>query len=207
MGAKETGWHWGDDVLVDNNTGELDLDTGFEAAGKVLGGAMKAVLGKEAKEEGDGGPLAGKEGLGFEARDVFFWGFGQGGMVALSFCEAFGREMGGVVAICGKMPASKSAMRKAIEILGSEIAGEWDEKKAKTPVLLCGGNRRTAVTSSALKEVKERCETVQYVKWEREGDGMPRNREEMLPIMKFLAQRLKMPAPVGTEEVGGVARA
>lgn len=193
MGTNSTGWHWGDDIQVDNTTGELELDTGLEAASKILGGVLKVMLGED--------------GEGFEPRNIFLWGFGQGGMVALSLAEAFATELGGVVAIGGKPPASKLAMRKAIEIIGPGISTETKAGRAKTPVLLCGGNRHTTVTSNALRDTKERFETVEYVKWGREGDSMARNREEMLPIMKFLARRLRMSAPVGTEEVGGVSRA
>lgn len=193
MGTENTGWHWGDDIQVENSTGELELDTGFETAGKILGGVLKVVLGRD--------------GVGFEPRDIFLWGFGQGGMVALGLAEAFATELGGVVAIGGKPPASRLAMRKAIEIIRPDILEDTKEGRAKTPVLLCGGNRHTTVTSNALRDTKERFDTVAYVKWEREGDSMARNREEMLPIMMFLARRLRMPAPVGTEEIGGVSRA
>lgn len=199
-----TGWHWGDDILVDNSTGELDLDTGFSSASKVLNSILSVVLGKESEESKDGG-----KGLGFEARDVFLWGFGQGGMVALSLTEAL-PELGGVISIGGRIASSKSAMAKAVESLPQEMVGAASGKKegrAKTPVLLCGGNRKTAVTSNVLRDVKERFATVQYVKWKREGDSMARNREEMLPIMKFLASRLRMATPGKMEEVGGVSRA
>lgn len=194
-----TGWHWGDDILVDNSTGELGLDTGFNAAAKVIGPILKVVLGRENAKSA---PAS----LDFEARDIFLWGFGHGGMVALSLAEQLG-ELGGVVSIGGKIASSKSAMSKAVEELSEEVKGKMEkgkDGKTKTPVLLCGGNRKTAVTALVLRDVKERFRMVQYVKWEREGDSMARNREEMLPIMKFLASRLRMPAPGGMEEVGGV---
>jgi hypothetical protein len=54
-------------------------------------------------------------------------------------------------------------------------------------------------------EAKRRFEAVEYVRWEREGDGMPRSREEMLPVMRFLARRLRMAVPEGMEEVAGGA--
>jgi hypothetical protein len=45
---------------------------------------------------------------------------------------------------------------------------------------------------------------VEYVKWEKADDGMMRNREEMLPVMKFFARRLRSRAgvPEGGMEVG-----
>ena len=184
--------------------------------GDPKGEKSAAAMGKEDRNLGTSKPPGGGE-LGFEKRDVFLWGFGQGGMVALSLAEAFGTELGGVISIGGKPPSSKSAMAKAVEVLSKEVVGERTggtaspatPPKAKTPVLLCGGNRHTAVTTNVLRDVKERFGSVQYVKWERDGDSMARNREEMLPIMKFLASRLRMPAPAGMEEVkaGGFGRA
>lgn len=207
-----TGWHWGDDITLDQGTGELDMDTGFVAAGKVVGEVLKVVLG-----DPDGGDFAGTwkkgnlgtskplggGGLGFNARDVLLCGFGQGGMVALSLAEAMGTELGGVVSIGGKIASSRSAMAKAVEDLPDGELSKRADGKAKTPVLLCGGNIHTAVTANVLRDVKERFRGVQYVKWEREGDSMARNREEMLPIMKFLASRLRMSTPDGMQEVGG----
>ena len=45
---------------------------------------------------------------------------------------------------------------------------------------------------------------VEYHKWDRAGDGMPRNRDEMLPIMRFFARRLRSRkgVPEGSIEVG-----
>ena len=187
MGTDTQGWHWGDDVVLDDRTGVVDMEgAGFEAAGKLVASVLEVALGKD----------------GFESRDVFFLGFGQGGMVALSLAEAFGeRDLGGMISIGAGLPSSKSAMGKVKEALNLPPS----QGKARTPVLLCGGNRGTAVTAAVLSEVKARFETVQYVKWQREGDGMMRSREEVLPVMKFLASRLRMPAPQGTEEVGSAA--
>ena len=210
-----TGWHWGDDITLDQGTGELVMDSGFVAAGKVVGEVLKVVLGDP---KGGGSAEAWKEenlgtskppgggGSGFDARDVFLWGFGQGGTVALSLAEAMGTEIGGVVSIGGKIAASRSAMAKAVEDLSEDMLDKKADGKVKTPVLLCGGNRHTAVTTNVLRDVKGRFRTVEYSKWEREGDSMARNREEMLPIMKFLASRLRMSTPVGMQEVGGVSR-
>ncbi len=208
-------WHWGDDILISSQTGCLDLEGGgFGASSKVVGQVLKAVLLPENGRDKDGverpATPRSEEGCGFEARDVFFLGFGQGGMVALAFAELWKGELGGVVAIGSALHSSKTSMSKAGEILGdlvpsAESAGKAG--KAKTPVLACGGNRGTAVTATVVREAKERFETVTYVKWAREGDGMPRNREEMFPLMKFLAQRLRMATPGGMEELGGVQRA
>lgn len=96
-------------------------------------------------------------------------------------------ELGGVIAIGGRLPASLSS------------AGG----KAKTPVLVLGGSRSTQVTRSAVDVLKERFREVEYVKWAKAEDSMPANREEMIPIMRFFARRLKSRAgvPEGAVEV------
>jgi predicted esterase len=62
------GFHWGDDILFDSNTGGLDPDAGFKESLTLL---------KEFIEE----TIVGK--CGFAHRDVVMLGFGQGGMAAL----------------------------------------------------------------------------------------------------------------------------
>lgn len=129
-----------------------------------------------------------REKCGFESRNVLFLGFGQGGMAALHAASLEKEEFGGVISIGGRLPASSSSS-------GSS--------KCKTPIVLCGGSRSSQVTRSAVDAVKARFTDVEYVKWEKPDDSMPRNREEMLPLMKFLARRLRSRAgvPEGAVEV------
>jgi hypothetical protein len=98
-------------------------------------------------------------------------------------------EFGGVISIGGRLPSSSSSNDK--------------DGKSKTPVLICGGSKSTQVTRSAIDGLKERFGDVQYVKWGKSDDSMPVNREEMLPIMKFLARRLlsREGVPEGAVEV------
>ena len=62
------GFHWGDDIIFDSTSGGLDADSGFKQSTEML---VKLV----------------NEGLiekcGFKAREVMFFGFGQGGIAAL----------------------------------------------------------------------------------------------------------------------------
>ena len=129
------------------------------------------------------------EKCGFPPRNVIFLGFGQGGMAALATMIAEGLrevEVGGLVSVGGGLPAS------------SPSSG-----KSRTPVLVCGGSRSSQVTRSAVDRLKGRFGEVEYVKWEKSDDSMPRNREEMLPIMKFLARRLRsrVGVPEGVVEI------
>lgn len=162
-------------MLFDEDRGELDLDSGFERCRTmVLDSVITSVL-------------VGK--CAYPPRHILFLGFGQGGMAALSLCSsASDLEFGGVISIAGRLPRS---------------ARKETETKCKTPVLLLGGSRSSEVTSSRVREVRERFQDVEYVKWAKSEDSMPRSREEMLPIMKFFARRLRSRAgvPEGAVEV------
>jgi predicted esterase len=123
----------------------------------------------------------------FPARNILFLGFGQGGMAALTFASSVPEtEYGGVVSIGGALPASSSS-----------------SSKSRTPVLVCGGSRSTQVTRNSVDRLKGAFGEVEYVKWEKADDSMPRSREEMLPLMKFFARRLRSQAgvPEGAVEV------
>jgi predicted esterase len=198
-GGGPKGFHWGDDVLLDQDSGGVDSDAGFSKAAMQI----QEVLGVVLKGEKEGG-------AGFEARDVYFLGLGQGGMVALGVAEGARVEFGGVISVGGRVPASCTPFRERLASIpsisssssSSSLSSVSSSSKAQTPILLCGGSMATAVTQSAVTTARERFQSVEYVKWARPGDGMPGNREEMLPVMRFLARRLRMAAPEGMVEVG-----
>jgi predicted esterase len=122
----------------------------------------------------------------FPPRNILFLGYGQGAMPALLLAASRSDlEFGGLVSIGGRLPSSAPA------------------GKSKTPVLVCGGARSEQVTRSALDALRSSFGDVEYVKWDKADDSMPANREEMLPIMRFLARRLQSRAgvPEGAVEV------
>ncbi|KAK7189769.1 phospholipase/Carboxylesterase superfamily protein, partial [Paraphaeosphaeria sporulosa] len=157
------GFHWGDDMVFDQHSGEMDVDTGFAASTKVV---LDTVI---------------KEGLiakcGYAAREIVLFGFAQGGMLALQVASSCGEELGGVVSV-GGAPSLSAPLPTA-------------GKKNRTPVLVCKASRGSSVTDSAEKRLKDIFEFTEVKEWKRVGDGMMRNREEMLPIMQFLARRLR----------------
>jgi predicted esterase len=158
------GFHWGDDMIFDQTTGEMDTDTGFKASTTIV---LDAII-----RNG----LIGK--CGYKAREIMIFGFAQGGMVGLqAAAELAGEELGGVVSIGG--PLSLSVALKALE------------KKSKTPVFVCKAARGSAVTDGAMSRLKEAFEFVEIKEWKKIGDGMPSSREEMMPIMQFFARRLR----------------
>ncbi|KAI9775421.1 MAG: hypothetical protein M1839_001116 [Geoglossum umbratile] len=168
------GFHWGDDVVFDQAKGELDVDAGFERA---MGLVKEDVVRRGLLEK-----------CGYEGRDVFVFGFGQGGMVGLAMAASV--QLGGVVSIGGPLPSS--------ELTPSLASG-----KAKTPVLVLGGSSNTLIGASAVSKMKGVFESVEYKSWSKPHDSMPGSREEMLPIMQFFGGRLRSRrgVPEGSIEV------
>ena len=166
------GFHWGDDITFDQASGQMDFDTGFTKAVKII---KQDVI-----EDG----LLKK--CGYTPREIMLFGFGQGAMAALAVAASMPEELGGVVSIGGPLPSSSASA-----------------KSVKTPVLVLGGSSNTLITRTNLDKLKAAFPFVEYQKWNRTGDGMPRNRDEMLPIMRFFARRLRSRAgvPEGSVEV------
>ena len=123
---------------------------------------------------------------GYSPRNVLLFGFGQGGMAALATTVALDEELGGVISIGGPLPASVTITRKS-----------------KTPILVLGGSSNTLITKSAVGRLNTAFDHMKYNKWNKNGDGMPGNRLEMLSIMKFFARRLKSRSgvPEGSVEI------
>lgn len=170
------GYHWGDDIIFDPSTGQMELDTGFEKAGKTIE--------RDIIQEG----LISK--CGYKPRDIFLFGFGQGAMaaiVAILSRNDLG-EFAGIISIGGSVPASSLQANSS----------------SKTPICVFGGSFNTLITKSAVAEMKRCFADIQYHKLDRPGDGMPRNREEMYPMMRFLASRMRSRrgVPEGSVEIG-----
>jgi predicted esterase len=176
-GSDAPSFHWGDDINFDSRTGDIDLDSGYEKSIEII---LEQVINNVLIKK-----------CGYKPREVILFGFGQGGMVALQVAAKNPKiELGGVVSIGGRLPASFSS---------SSDAG-----KARTPVLILGGSRSTQVTRSAVDALKARFGEVEYLKWAKAEDTMPASRDEMMPIMRFFARRLKTRAgvPEGAVEIG-----
>ena len=124
---------------------------------------------------------------GYTPRNIVLFGFGQGGMAALAAVHSLSAELGGVISIGGPLPTSSIA-----------------KEKSKTPVLALGGSSNTLITKSTVSRLKMAFDNIEYHKWAKSGDGMPSNREEMLPIMRFFARRLRSRSgvPEGSVEIG-----
>lgn len=175
------GFHWGDDISFDTATGGLDMDAGFATATKTLvHEVVRDVLLRK---------------CGYRLREILVLGFGQGGMVGLLGARELGRggaegqerELAGVVSIGAPYPLSGSAV------------GE----KNRTPVLLVAGRESAAVTDGAVRRTQQGFEFVEVKRYSRREDGMPRSRDEMMPVMQFFARRLRSwkGVPEGSVEI------
>ncbi|MCJ1434273.1 hypothetical protein MMC27_003640 [Xylographa pallens] len=169
------GFHWGDDIIFDQATGQMDVDTGFSKITRILTSVIDVLVDR----------------CGYQAREIILFGFGQGGMAALATAASCDAELGGIVSIGGPLPSS--------------ITASSTSSKSKTPVLILGGSSRTLITLDAISSLGAKFQYVDYKKWPNKvADGMPRNREEMLPIMQFFSRRLRSRAgvPEGSVEIG-----
>ncbi|KAL8688101.1 MAG: hypothetical protein Q9218_005902 [Villophora microphyllina] len=171
------GFAWGDDFTFSGSSGTMDYDTGFEKSSPMIKGHLI------------------EEGLikrcGYKPRNILLFGFGQGGMAAIAVASSFKTELGGVVSIGGPQPST-------IPIVGDGTS------KSATPILVLGGSSISLITQSALMDLKKAFHQVEYMKWSRSGDSMPRSTEEMMPIMKFFARRLQSRSgiPKDATEIG-----
>ncbi|TGO22059.1 hypothetical protein BPAE_0184g00110 [Botrytis paeoniae] len=184
-GSDLPSFHWARDLEFDSTTGSLDLDADFTLSIILLTSMIHMLM----------------KSCNYSPRNIFLFGFGQGGMLALSTLAQTTSsllkdvELGGAISIGGRLPACFSPPSN------SAISQKDNKGKVRTPILVAGGNRKSEITRTALEKIKTTFAEVEYVKWEREGDGMMRGREEVLPLMRFWGRRLKMGAPEGMTEV------
>ena len=163
------GFHWGDDITFDSSQATMDYDTGFSKSSNIISEDIITNI------------LVQK--CCYKPRNILLFGFGQGAMAAIAAAISLESELGGIVSIGGPLPEGLRNDSGAVV-------------KNDTPLIVLGGSSGTLITQSALTLMKQRFRTVEYIKWPRQGDGMPGNRDEMLPIMRFFARRLQSMAGV-----------
>lgn len=176
------GFHWGDDVAFDSSTGGLDMDAGFTKSPVIL--AKDLVRGVLVQK------------CGYRPREILVLGFGQGGMAGLSLARELGKAGEGVD---GEPLAGVISIGAPYPLSGSRAGS-----KNRTPVLLVSGRDSIVVSDEAVRRTKQVFEFVEVSRYARKGDGMPSNRDEMLPVMQFFARRLRsrQGVPEGSVELG-----
>ncbi len=168
------GFHWGDDIMFDPADEGIEYDTGFAKSMKTVG--QNVIEDALVKK------------CGYQPREIMLFGLGQGGMAALAIAASMPAELAGVVSVGGSSPTS---VQPRLE-------------KSRTPVLLLGGSSKTLVTRSVVDGLKGIYSDAEYHRWSKIGDGMPQNREEMLPVMRFFSRRLRSRkgVPQGSVQIG-----
>jgi predicted esterase len=185
-------FHWGDDLRLDERTGELEEDSGFEKARSVVMGKLVGEV------------LVGK--CGWRLDDILLFGFGQGGAFALGLgsMARLPAEVAGTRVVDvkegeegkGKEDAGLGRTFKGIVSIGGALPPSMvptvsKREKSRTPVLVCAGRESEVVDEDAEERLREEFEKVRVVRWRRRDDGMPRSREEVLPLMEYFAERLQ----------------
>ncbi|RMJ22276.1 phospholipase Carboxylesterase, partial [Aspergillus sp. HF37] len=76
----------------------------------------------------------------------------------------------------------------------------------RAPILLVAGRDSPVVSDGTVRRTEGAFEFVEVARYQRKGDGMPRSREEMMPLMRFFARRLlsRQGVPEGSVEVTGL---
>ncbi|KAJ5416732.1 uncharacterized protein N7487_000282 [Penicillium crustosum] len=179
------GFHWGDDVSFDSATGALDMDAGLTRSTRIL--VSDVVRGTLVQK------------CGYALREIMVLGFGQGGMAAL----AIARELG--LKGSGNTDSGEVGALSGVISIGAPypLSGSRVGDKNRSPVLLVAGRDSVAVSDEAVRRTKQVFEFVEVSRYARKGDGMPSNREEMLPVMQFFARRLRsrQGVPEGSVEI------
>ncbi|KAI1259326.1 Alpha/Beta hydrolase protein [Xylariaceae sp. FL1019] len=178
--ASPTHFHWGDDLTLSTTTGDLDPDPGFEKAQSlVLEGLIQETL---------------VAACGWTVNDIVLFGFGQGGSLALGLASRL-RGAERVVDVSEGERATARAFKGLVSIGGplptSMIPTLSARDKARTPALICHGINSETLDDDAMEALGKEFFDVREVKWKKAEDTMPQNREEMMPIMQFLAERLR----------------
>lgn len=173
-------FHWGDDLAISPSTGDLDPDPGFsKAENLVYGKLIRETL---------------IEKCGWETNDILLFGFGQGGSLALGLSSKI-RQGERVVDVTEGNGATSTTFKGVVTIGGplptSMIPTISARDKSRTPVLVCHGTSSEYLDEDAIDLLKKEFADVREVKWNKPDDDMPRNKNEMLPIMQFFAERLR----------------
>lgn len=163
------GDHWSEDLQVDSSTGNLDAESPLTKATDVIAQDVirEVLLGK----------------FKYRPDHIHLFGFGQGGSVALAVplhISLASLSLGGVMSVGGYLPLS-------------QITPATGTSKNRTAVLLLSGFKSpmASADSSSLKRVKSAYEFTTHHQWKKADDSMPKNRDEVLPMMQFWAYKLK----------------
>ncbi|OHE96765.1 phospholipase/Carboxylesterase superfamily protein [Colletotrichum orchidophilum] len=187
-GAGAGHFHWGDDITFVPSTDSLAPDPGFSKSSTLVVDRLihETLVAR----------------CGWELSDIILFGFGQGGSLALGIASQL--RLGQKVVDVTDVPSPAASASKP-----KRSDGHFDENTLKgvlsiggplphsmVPTVSTRGKCKTKaclvqLDNDAFDAVKEEFLDVRLVKWKRKDAAMPRDREEMFPLMKFLAECLK----------------
>ena len=180
-------FHWGDDLTLGGED-DLEPDPGFDRG---LGLVLDELVGRTLVAR-----------CGWETDDILLFGFRQGGSFALGLASRLRAGLFGgsrVVEVEDEGEVDRgsrggTAFRGVVSIggplLASTIPPANTGGKSRTSVLVCHGAESEAVDAVAVGLLRREFADVRVVRWKRPDDGMPRSRDEVLPMMQFFAERL-----------------
>ncbi|KAK3373401.1 phospholipase/Carboxylesterase superfamily protein [Lasiosphaeria ovina] len=182
-------FYWGDDItLAADGSGDLDPDPGFAKAQRlVLDRLVRDVLVRR---------------CGWHLSDILLFGFGEGASLALGLASRVrlpssprvSEVLEGEAEPSNQEEEAETAFKGVVSIGGplppSMVPSVEARAKARTPVLVCYGSRSELVDDGAVDLLRREFADVKAVRWTRPDDGMPRSRDEVLPLMQFFAERL-----------------
>ncbi|KAF7546448.1 hypothetical protein G7Z17_g8429 [Cylindrodendrum hubeiense] len=168
--------YWGDDLIINHATGDIDQDPGFEKAHRLV---MEKLIGEVLITK-----------LGWEMSDILFFGFGEGGSLALGLASKLGQVERVVDVTEGDDKTRSGTAFKGVVSIGgplpqSMVSTVSTREKSRTHVLVC------QLEPDDVDNAKKEFENVKVVQWKRQGVSMPRDKDEVLPLMEFFADRLK----------------
>ncbi|WQF86522.1 Putative phospholipase/carboxylesterase/thioesterase, alpha/Beta hydrolase [Colletotrichum destructivum] len=181
-------FHWGDDITFDPSADSLSPDPGFSrSSALVVDRLIRDTLVSR---------------CGWDLADIILFGFGQGGSLALGIASQLrlGPRIVDVTNAAdapapsrpkrGGNPHSDENTLKGVVSIGgplpqSMVPSVSARSKCKTKACL------VQLDDDAFDVVKEEFLDVRLVKWKRKDVAMPRDRDEMFPLMKFFAECLK----------------
>ncbi|KAK2063952.1 phospholipase/Carboxylesterase superfamily protein [Colletotrichum caudatum] len=184
VGAGARHFHWGDDITFDPSTDSISPDPGFSRS-------YSLVVDRLIRET-----LVAR--CGWDLGDIILFGFGQGGSLALGIASQL--RLGPQVVDVTDAPADKPKRGDDAHFDGNTLKGVLSIggplPQSMVPTVSARGKCKTKacivqLDDDAFDAVKEEFLDTRLVKWKRKDVAMPRDREEMFPLMQFFAECLK----------------
>ncbi|KAK1599624.1 phospholipase/Carboxylesterase superfamily protein [Colletotrichum navitas] len=184
VGAGARHFHWGDDITFDPSTDSISSDPGFSRSYTLVVDRLirETIIAR----------------CGWDLSDIILFGFGQGGSLALGIASQL--RLGPQVVDVTDAPADKPNRGDNAHFDGNTLKGVLSIggplPQSMLPTVSARGKCKTKACAvqlddDAFEAIKEEFLDARLIKWKRKDVAMPRDREEMFPLMQFFAECLK----------------